>query len=150
MRNQQPNDPVQLTRGRLAALSGVNLETIRYYEKQGLMPAPPRTPSGHRIYDLAQLKRLLFIRRSRDLGFSQEQVRGLLRFVDGGDYTCADVKTLTVEHLDAVRRKLADLRKIERVLKEMSDRCDGGEVPDCPVVDALIEQSGWPEKGRAV
>ena len=77
--------------GQLAERTSVNLETIRYYERIGLMPAPPRTEGGHRVYDRNHLKRLGLIRRSRELGFSIEEIRALLRLVDGGDYTCAEV-----------------------------------------------------------
>ena len=79
-------------------------------------------------------------RRSRELGFTLDQVRGLLGFIDSRDYTCADVKTMTDEHLTELRRKIADLRKMERVLKDMAAQCSGGGVPECPVIDALSEQ----------
>ena len=79
----------RLTRGVLSARTGINIETIRYYERVGLMPEPPRSGGGHRIYEEEHLKRLTFIRRSRELGFTIKEVRGLLRLVDGGDYTCA-------------------------------------------------------------
>ena len=83
-----------LTRGAVAARTGVNIETVRYYERIGLLPPPPRTAGGHRIYGEELLKRLTFIRRSRDLGFTLDEIRGLLRLVDGGDYTCADIARL--------------------------------------------------------
>ncbi len=73
----------------------------------------------------------------RELGFTLEEVRGLLRLVDGGSYTCAEVKALTLDHAAEVRRKVADLRKLERVLEEMAAECDGGEVPECPIIDTL-------------
>ena len=125
------------TIGALSKGTGCHIETIRYYERIGLMPKPPRSPGGHRLYEEDHLRRLTFIRRSRELGFTLEEVRGLLRLVDGGSYTCAEVKALTLDHAAEVRRKVADLRKLERVLKEMAAECDGGEVPDCPIIDAL-------------
>ncbi|MBI5136063.1 MAG: helix-turn-helix domain-containing protein [Nitrospirae bacterium] len=125
--------------GALAARTGVNAETIRYYERIGLLPRPRRTDGGHRLYDHGQRKRLVFIRRARELGFSVEEVRELLRLVDGGDHTCAEVKSVTVRHLADVRRKLADLGKLERTLGTISARCAGGLVPDCPILDALFE-----------
>ena len=82
-----------------------------------------------------------FIRRSRELGFTLDQIRTLLRLVDGRRYTCAQVKRITVEHLDEIRRKVVDLRTIERVLKDMAAQCDGGAVPRCAVIDALFEQA---------
>ncbi len=127
-----------MTRGELGSATGCNIETIRYYERIGLLPEPPRSPGGHRLYGEDHLRRLTFIRRSRELGFILEEVRGLLRLVDGGSYTCAEVKTLTLDHVAEVRRKLADLRRMKRVLEEMAAECEGGEVPECPIIDALF------------
>ena len=126
--------------GSLSKQTGCNIETIRYYEREGLLPNPPRTDGGHRMYDDEHLKRLTFIRRSRELGFTLEEVRGLLRMVDGEHYTCAEVKTLTLDHLKDVRGKLADLKKLEKVLKQLADQCTGDEKPDCPIVEALFER----------
>ncbi|MDH3670120.1 MAG: helix-turn-helix domain-containing protein [Gammaproteobacteria bacterium] len=125
------------TIGALSARTGCNIETIRYYERIGVMPKPPRSPGGHRLYAEKHLKRLTFICRSRALGFSLAQVRDLLRFVDGGGYTCSQVKAITSEHLGSVRGRIADLKRLEKVLKEMVSQCDQGKVPDCPVIDAL-------------
>ncbi len=130
-----------LTRGAVAARTGCNIETIRYYERIGLLPEPPRTEGGHRIYGEDLVKRLIFIRRSRELGFTLEEVRGLLRLVDGGAYTCAEVKAVTLDHLGTVRAKIADLRTIEKVLKDMVSQCEGDAVPECPIVDALFRGS---------
>ena len=129
------------TIGALSKGTGCHIETIRYYERIGLMPKPPRSPGGHRLYEEDHLRRLTFIRRSRELGFTLEEVRGLLRLVDGGSYTCAEVKTLTLDHAAEVRRKVADLRKLERVLEAMAAECDGGEVPECPIIDALYRKA---------
>ncbi len=126
-----------LQRAELAKRTGCNLETIRYYEKIGLMPEPPRTAGGYRAYDREHLKRLAFIRRSRELGFSLEEIRSLLRLVDGGDYTCSEVRDMTLEHCADVRRKIADLRRLERSLKEMAAQCSGSTVPKCPIIDVL-------------
>ncbi len=129
-----------MTRGAIATRTGVNIETVRYYEKIGLLPPPPRSEGGHRIYGEDLLKRLTFIRRSRELGFTIEEVRSLLALVDGGDYTCAEVKAMTLDHLETVRSKIADLGTIEKVLKDMVSRCEGDEVPECPVIDALFDE----------
>lgn len=123
--------------GQLGIRAGVNLETVRYYERIGLMPEPPRTRGGHRVYNGLHLKRLGFIRRSRELGFSLDEVRALLRLVDGGDYTCAEVRELTLLHLAEMRRKISDLRQLVRSLQDMADQCTGDNVPDCPIVDVL-------------
>jgi MerR family mercuric resistance operon transcriptional regulator len=128
--------PIELTIGALAKQTGVHVETIRYYEREGLLADAPRTTGGHRVFGEAHLRRLLFIRRSRALGFSGTEVRTLLRLVDGG-YTCAEVRDLTLGHLVSARRKIADLRRLEKILTAISSRCEGGDRPDCPIVEAL-------------
>jgi MerR family mercuric resistance operon transcriptional regulator len=125
--------------GALSKRTGCNVETIRYYERIGLMHPASRSEGGHRLYAEPAVRRLGFIRRTRQLGFTLEEVRTLLKLVDGGRYTCAQVKGITIHHLDDVRRKLSDLQKIERVLREMAAQCEGGKVPKCPVIDALFE-----------
>ncbi len=131
----------QLTIGRLAERSGVHLETVRYYERIGLMPEPRRTEGGHRVYGHEHLKRLGFIRRSRELGYSLQEIRSLLGLVDGGDYTCAEVRDMTLQHAAEVRRKIADLRRLERSLKEMAAQCSGDTVPKCPIIDVLWREA---------
>ncbi len=130
-----------VTRGTLSKRTGCNIETIRYYEQIGLIPAPPRSDGGHRLYGEEHLRRLIFIRRARELGFSLNEVRGLLGLVDGGENSCAEVKALTLEHASDIHQKIVDLRKIERVLETMAAQCDKGEVPACPVIDALYQES---------
>jgi MerR family transcriptional regulator, mercuric resistance operon regulatory protein len=128
-----------LTRGALAARTGCNIETIRYYEQIGIMPSPPRSDGGHRLYGRALARRLNFVCRSRDLGFTLEEIRELLRVVDGGNYTCAQVEALALEHVQDIRRKIADLRKLKIVLETMASRCGGGKIPECPIIDALFD-----------
>src|SRR3974390_978959 len=127
-----------LSIGELSKQSGVNIETIRYYEKIGVMPAPDRRANGYRAYGADHLKRLSFVRRSRQLGFSLEEIRGLLRLVDGEAYTCAQVRALTLDHLAEIRCKIADLKRLKRVMEEMAAQCSGGKTPECPIVDALF------------
>ncbi|NND00337.1 MAG: helix-turn-helix domain-containing protein [Gammaproteobacteria bacterium] len=127
--------------GEASRRSGVHIETIRYYERAGVMPEPHRSAGGQRVYDREQLQRLSFIKRCRELGFSLNEVRGLFALVDGGNQTCNEVHALTVSHLKDLRKKIADMRKIERVLKDMSDQCSQGNVPECPVIDVLFGQS---------
>ena len=103
------------------------------------MPPPPRTEGGHRVYREEHLKRRTFMRRSRELGFTLDQVRNLLLLVDGDDFTCDEVKTMTLDHAGDVHRKIADLKKLERVLKDMVSPCDLGYVPDGPVVGARVQ-----------
>ncbi len=127
----------RIQRAELARRTGCNLETIRYYEKTGMMPDPPRTASGYRAYDETHVSRLRFILRARELGFSLEQIRGLLDQVDGDTQTCAEVKERTERHLADVRAKIADLKRIEKVLAATSAQCSGEDVPECPVLEAL-------------
>lgn len=124
--------------GALSKQSGVNIETIRYYEKIGVMPAPARSAGGYRMYAPDHLKRLRFVRRGRQLGFSLDELRGLLRLVDGHAFTCAEVHVQTLQHLTEVRRKIADLRRLERVMADMAAQCTRDLVPECPVIDALF------------
>ena len=125
--------------GKLAEQSGVNIETIRYYEKVGVMPAPDRTAGGYRVYGPNHVKRLSFVRRGRELGFGLDELRGLLRLVDGHNHTCAEVRALTLDHVAEIRRKIRDLRRLERVMANMAARCVGSRVPECPIIDALFE-----------
>lgn len=126
-----------LQRGELAERTGCNLETIRYYEKIGMMPDPPRTASGYRVYGEIHVSRLRFILRARELGFAIEEIRGLLDLVDGGTQTCAEVQERTERHLADVRTKIADLKRIEKVLAATAAQCSGDDVPECPILDAL-------------
>ncbi len=128
-----------VTRGALAAQTGCNIETIRYYEQIGILPPPPRSDGGHRLYGQTLVRRLNFVRRSRDLGFTLEEIRELLRLVDGGNYTCAQVEALALEHVQDIRRKIADLKKLKIVLETMASRCSGGKIPKCPIIDALFD-----------
>ena len=125
--------------GEAARRSGVNAETIRYYERIGLVGAPARSAGGHRIYDTGEVGRLAFVRRARGLGFTLEQVRGLLALADERETSCAEVERLARAHLVSVRERLADLARMETVLADMVARCAGGRVPDCPILDALRE-----------
>lgn len=131
------SDTVRIGIGALSNRTGCNIETIRYYEKIGLMPMPERTSGGHRTYLSEQIKRLSFILRGRQLGFSIGEIRALLGVVDGGVLSCADVQSITEQHLRDVREKIADLRKLERTLATTVSQCSGTEVPECPVIDAL-------------
>lgn len=103
--------------GELSRQSGVHVETIRYYEKIGLLPRPSRTAGGHRLYADDALKRLTFVRRSRELGFTLEEIRNLLGLVEGG-YTCGEIKEAALMHLGDIKRKVADLRRMQRVLAD--------------------------------
>jgi MerR family mercuric resistance operon transcriptional regulator len=123
--------------GELSRRTGGNIETIRYYERIGLLPVPDRA-GRYRRYGAADLRRLIFIRRARDLGFTLDEVRALLRLSEAsGEPTCADVREVAARHLAEVRTKLAALEAMERTLAEAVRRCDAGEVPGCPLIDTL-------------
>jgi MerR family transcriptional regulator, mercuric resistance operon regulatory protein len=126
-----------LTRASLAGETGCNIETIRYYEKIGLLPLPKRTENGYRIYNSDDVRRLAFIMRLRELGFTIEQTRGLLTLVDGHDYTCREVHQITLAHIDDIKAKARDLKKIQKTLVGMAEECSRGEVPDCHVIEVL-------------
>jgi MerR family mercuric resistance operon transcriptional regulator len=126
-----------LKRSDLARLTGCNLETIRYYESVGLMPDPPRSPAGHRRYGRPHVERLSFVMRARDLGFTMEEIRGLLALVDRGRHTCAEVERMGRHHLGVVRAKIRDLQEIETILAETIARCTGSDTPDCPLLEVL-------------
>ncbi len=126
-----------LSRGALARATGCNIETIRYYEKTGLLPDPPRTVAGYRVYAAAHGARLRFILRARQLGFGMDDIRGLLGLDDGAAPACAEVRIRTERHLADVRAKIADLKRIETVLAQTASRCSGEQAPDCPLLQSL-------------
>jgi len=127
-----------LTIGKAAARTGCHIETIRFYEKERLLPRPERSGGGHRLYTADLVGRLTFIRRSRELGFSIDEIRELLSVVDR-QVSCARVKAIAEEHLGDIRVKIRDLRRMERTLGDLAGRCSGRVVPDCPIIEALQE-----------
>ncbi len=133
-----------MRRGEVARRAECHPETVRFYERHGLLPSPPRNEAGHRIYGRAHLRRLRFIVRCRALGFALEEIRGLLELVDRGDCTCAEIRRRTSVQLEAVQRKIRDLERMRDTLGDLIGRCSGEETPDCAVLEALFE----PEMGR--
>jgi MerR family mercuric resistance operon transcriptional regulator len=133
--------------GRLSAETGVNIETIRFYEKIALMPKPPRTEGGRRVYDSGGIARLFFIRRARELGFSIDDIRGFLGLKDHPP-TCAEVHETASRHRAVIRDKIADLKRLERRLSAIMGACTQSDVPDCALIDALLEPRPKPAKGR--
>lgn len=123
--------------GELSRLTGVNIETIRYYEKIKMLRAPPRTQGGRRVYGPTETRVLAFIRRGRELGFGLDDIRALLALGAPGKASCADVREIAVHHLGDIRSKIADLRKLEKLLAKTIARCSGSRAPDCPVVEIL-------------
>lgn len=127
-----------LTIGNLSAKTGVKIETIRYFEGIGLMPEPERKSSGHRVYDDAQLRRLTFISRCRELGFSQSDIRSLLG-VEDNTPSCENILAITTHHRKSIKDKISDLKKLERRLAEISSACQHNENPECPIVESLSQ-----------
>jgi MerR family mercuric resistance operon transcriptional regulator len=126
-----------LTIGKLSQLTGVNIETIRYYEKIKVVPAPLRTESGRRVYGPMERRILAFVRRSRELGFSLDEIRALLRLGGPEKASCREVREIAAHHLDDIRAKIGDLRKLERLLAKTVAQCTGTTAPECPVLDIL-------------
>jgi MerR family transcriptional regulator, mercuric resistance operon regulatory protein len=124
--------------GELSRRTGCNIETIRYYERIALLPAPGRSAGRYRIYDTGDVRRLAFIRRARELGITLDEVRALLALsANDGQETCAEVRELAARHLTAVRAKITDLRAMERVLADAVRRCSAGELPGCPIINTI-------------
>ena len=122
--------------GELSRRTGCNIETIRYYERIGLVPTPSRR-GRFRSYAREDVARLGFVRRARELGFTLDEVRALLGLANGGESRCADVRDLAASHLKDVRERIADLERMERVLADSVRACDAGLEPGCPLLDAL-------------
>ena len=127
-----------ITRGKLAKRTGCNAETIRYYEKIGLMPEPVRSATGYRQYNQEHEQRLQFIMRGRELGFAIEDLKSLLELVDRKIVSCGEVSRLAGTHLESVHQKITDLQRIEVALSKTLRSCSGKDVPECPVIDALF------------
>lgn len=125
--------------GDLGRQTDTKVQTIRYYEQIGVMPEPVRTEGGQRRYGQAHLDRLAFIRHSRELGFSLEQIRSLLDLSDRPDRTCAEADAIARENLLAVRRRIRSLKALEVELERMVAECGGGRVCDCRVIEVLSD-----------
>jgi MerR family mercuric resistance operon transcriptional regulator len=123
--------------GKLSKLTDVHIETIRYYERIGIMPKPRRNDGGQRLYDEPQFKRLRFVKRSRFIGFSLEEIRTLLALDDQDELTCNEVYSLTAGHLNGVQEKIIELKSVESALKKLANQCSRGSMPDCPIFEML-------------
>lgn len=129
----------RLSIGDLSKATNVKVVTIRYYEQIGLMPVAPRTEGNYRAYKEEHVRRLQFIRRLRDLGFTLEQVRDLLQLASEKDQACAEVDRITSEHLTDVEHKIHDLKKLAAELRRLSRCCHGGGlIADCRIIEALL------------
>ena len=123
--------------GELGRATATKPETIRYYERIGLLPLPPRTAGNYRTYSPTHVSRLTFARRARDLGFSIEQIRALLDLADHNDQSCEAVDAIAREHLAEVRRKLADLAALRRELEALIGQCRHDTIAECRILEAL-------------
>tara|TARA_R110002094_G_scaffold180570_1_gene158865 strand:- start:1175 stop:1579 length:405 start_codon:yes stop_codon:yes gene_type:complete len=126
--------------GALSRETGCNIETIRYYERIGLIPEPPRSNGGHRSYSRDHLRQLAFIMRSRALGFSISEIRQLLSLMDDNN-SCEQVQSITVRHLKEINRKIEELTRLRSVLERAAEKCACGTATDCPVIDILYENA---------
>jgi MerR family mercuric resistance operon transcriptional regulator len=124
--------------GELSRRAGCNVETVRYYENIGLLPVPARR-GRYRHYGASDVKRLGFVRRARELGFTLDEVRALLELGQGD---CVEARKLAASHLEAVRARISDLKAMEKVLSETLLRCDAGEAALCPLIEVLGGSSG--------
>ena len=123
--------------GQLARQTGTKVETIRFYEKNGLLRAPSRTDGNYRAYEPGHLSRLSFIRRARELGFSLDQIREFLKLADDRSQSCAAVDAIAREHRKEVERKIEDLTALKSELDRMIDQCGCGLVADCRIIESL-------------
>lgn len=123
--------------GELSRATGTHIETIRYYERIGLLPAPSRTAANYRSYGDTHRARLAFVRHSRDLGFTIEEIRSLLDLSDHPERDCADADRIATRHLEQVEEKIAQLTLLREELSRIVGRCRGGIAADCRVIEAL-------------
>jgi len=135
-----------LSIGLVARRTGATVPTVRYYEEIGLLPPARRTEAGQRSYDEATVRRLVFIRRCRDFGFSIDQVRELVGLVDQPDRPCVEVRDIAATHLEQVRQKLVELKELESSLSAFVCSCEtacaGGAAVDCTILEDLAVPSG--------
>jgi len=130
-----------LTIGKLANAAGVGVETIRFYEREGLLPKPPRKRSGYRQYPPDAVARVLFIRRAKELGFTLKEITELLELRIDPDKSCADVRALAKAKIVDVEEKMADLARIRAALEKLAKACRGkGPTSECPILDAIEKE----------
>lgn len=133
--------------GELAAVSDTGVETIRYYEREGLLPEPARTESNYRCYGEEHVTRLRFIRRARGLDMSLDEVRVLLRFKDSPHENCRDVNGVLDEHIGHVSRRIKELRALEKELKRLRAQCgEAREAQECGILEGLARESSTPKR----
>lgn len=127
--------------GEAARAAGVSARMLRHYEATGLLPRAKRSHAGYRVYDAADVRRLRFIRRSREAGFSTGQIKTLLSLWDDHRRPASEVKRLAQAHLRDLETRIATLQALSTTLAELVDRCHGGDRPDCPILESLAGQT---------
>lgn len=133
---------IQLTRGELAQRGGVNIETIRYYERRGLLPKPPRSASGYRLFSADDARRVRFIKRAQELGFSLEEIQELLALRLSPKGTQGDVRKLAEAKISDIEEKIETLRSMKKALQKLTAACCGGDgaVSECPILESIGNQ----------
>jgi MerR family copper efflux transcriptional regulator len=136
--------------GEAAAASGVSTKMIRYYEEIGLIRAPARTASGYRVYSENEVHTLCFIRRARDLGFTVEQMGGLLALWRDRARASGDVKRIALGHVEVLENKMRELQEMVATLRHLAENCHGDDRPDCPIIHELActDYADHSEKGH--
>lgn len=136
----------EMTIGKLAKASGIGVETIRFYERKGLLDEPGRTASGYRKYPKESITRLQFIRRAKELGFSLAEIEELLCLRKKTGSSKADIKVFAQDKITDIRKKIADLTTIATALEELTKQCDGcGPIAECPILNALEDSFPYPQ-----
>ena len=131
-----------LTIGQVAARAGVNIQTVRYYERRGLLPDPERSKAGYRLYELDVVRRLRFIKRAQELGFTLEEIQELLNLRVQGPGSCASAERAALAKLELVARKQAELDRLRERLEALVDACRHNEdTAECPILDVLDERT---------
>lgn len=132
------NKKTELTVGKLADITGVNIETIRFYEKKGILPPPQRKPSGYRLYAKEDIKRVQFIIHAKELGFSLREIKELMELRINADSNCNEVRRQTEIKISDIEKKISNLQRIHNVLTKLAGDCrTRGQTSDCPVLEAL-------------
>lgn len=138
-----------MTIGALAKATSTTAETIRWYERKGILPAPVRTGTGrYRTYVHSHLERLAFVRRCRALGFTLDEVRDLLALADQSSRDCGEVNQIARNHLSSIESRIADLERLAAELRQICKRCEGGVIADCRIIKALNEPFRRKTPGR--
>lgn len=146
MQREMTKAKSSLTTGELAQQCRVNPETIRYYEREGLLPRPPRSSAGYRLFSADDLRRVRFIRQAQELGFSLREIRELLELRSSSSSTCADVRGRTVTKIAEINRKLQTLEAIRKILLRLTASCSGrGGCGECPILEALDSTKEIPQ-----